>query len=80
MQKSRFWNVKSLLPLFGGIIFIKSVWFYVVKSIKVVAWFWTAAQWLFAYTATLGTVVVACIFASMLWFVLMCSLRPVSLR
>ncbi|WP_455096449.1 hypothetical protein [Prevotella koreensis] len=51
-----------------------------MESIKVVAWFWTAAQWLFAYTATLGTVVVVCIFASMLWFVLLCRFRLVFLR
>ncbi len=52
MQKSRFWNVKSKLWFFYEIFFTKSEWFYVVESVKVVAWFRTAAQWLFTYAAT----------------------------
>ncbi|ATV31833.1 hypothetical protein CTM46_09905 [Prevotella intermedia] len=57
MQKSRFWNVKSKLWFFYGIIFTKQEWFYVVEGVKVVAWLRTAAQWLFADSATLARVV-----------------------
>lgn len=38
LQKSRFWNVKSKLWFFYGIIFTKSEWFYVVEGVEVVAW------------------------------------------
>ena len=79
-QNNRFCKVKSQLWFFYGIIFTKSEWFYVVEGVEVVAWLRTAAQWLFAHTATSTTVVGACIFASMRWFVLLCWLRLVVLR
>ncbi|ATV29692.1 hypothetical protein CTM63_10810 [Prevotella intermedia] len=57
MQKSRFWNVKSKLWFFYGIIFTKQEWFYVVESVEVVAWVRASAQGRLADSATSARVV-----------------------
>lgn len=75
MQKSRFWNVKSKLRFFYGIIFTKSEWFYVVESVEVVAWLRTAAQWRLCRYCDIGKGGWGFCIGSMRWLVRSCWFR-----